>query len=74
MILKPATKRFDAESMRASATTTMSPRSWRPWNCLTIGMIVFVSARSPSKQPISNGNPPRSTSRPITSCGSTGVP
>ena len=36
-----------------------------------IGMIVVVSAVLPSQQPISSGNPARSTSSPTTICGST---
>ena len=46
--------RFDAESIPASATTTMSESPWRCWNCFTIGTIgtigtiVCVSALLPS--------------------------
>ncbi len=63
--------RFAAESIPASATTTMFSMPWRAWNCLMIGRIVCFSALLPSKQPISSGNPARSTSRPTTICGST---
>ena len=41
------------------------------WNAFTIGTMVRVSALLPSKQPISKGNPRRSTSSPTTICGST---
>ena len=64
--------RFDAESMPASAATTIgvSVRSWRSAKAVMIGTRVVVSAVLPSKQPISKGNPVRSTSRPTTICGS----
>jgi hypothetical protein len=63
--------RFAADSIPASATTTMSATPWRAWKSLMTGTIVVVSAVLPSKQPISNGNPDRSTSSPTTTCGST---
>ena len=47
----------DEDSIPASATTTMSTSECRSWNCLTIGMIVVVSALLSSQQPISSGNP-----------------
>src|SRR4051794_37623944 len=63
--------RLVADSIPASATTTMSAMLCRAWNCLMIGRIVRVSALLPSKQPISSGNPRRSTRSPTTTCGST---
>src|SRR5699024_2595227 len=63
--------RFFADSIPASAATTMSVTWWRSWKALITGMIVWVSAFDPSKQPISNGNPVRSTRSPTTICGST---
>ena len=49
--------RFAADSMPASAATTIGMwRSWRWANAVMIGTMV-VSAVLPSKQPISNGNP-----------------
>ena len=42
-----SSRRFDAESMPASATTAMSASWWRRANCATIGMMVFVSALLP---------------------------
>ena len=63
--------RLLADSIPASATTTMPSMLCRAWNCRMIGIIVVVSALLPSQQPISNGNPPRSTSSPTTICGST---
>jgi hypothetical protein len=50
-----SSRRLPAESMPASATTTMSAKPWRAWNCLMIGTMVAVSALLPSKQPISSG-------------------
>src|SRR4051795_7732531 len=44
--------RLVADSIPASATTTMSAMLCRAWNCLMIGRIVRVSALLPSKQPI----------------------
>jgi hypothetical protein len=63
--------RLPAESIPASATTTMSATACLAWNWLMIGRIVVVSALFPSKQPTSSGNPARSTSSPTTTCGST---
>ena len=40
--------RLLADSIPASATTTMSARPCRAWNCRMIGMIVVVSALLPS--------------------------
>ena len=45
--------RFAAESMPASATTTMASVPCRPWNWRITGRMVCFSALSPSKQPIS---------------------
>ena len=64
-------RRLPADSIPASATITMSTSECRSWNCFTIGMIVAASALLPSQQPISSGNPARSTSNPTTTCGST---
>jgi len=58
--------RLAAESMPASATTTMASSPCRAWNCRMTGKIVSFSAWFPSKQPISRGNPCRSTSSPTT--------
>ena len=65
--------RLAAESMPASAATTIGVpcRLWRSRKLVMIGTMVVVSAVLPSKQPISNGNPVRSTSSPTTICGST---
>ena len=52
-----SSRRFVADSIPASATITTSAMPCRAWNCLTIGVIVNVSALLPSKQSISSGNP-----------------
>ena len=57
--------KFFDESIPASAATTMSDTWWRSWKRLITGMIVWVSALLPSKHPISNGNPVRSTRSPV---------
>lgn len=60
--------RLVCESMPASAATTIGVpcRWWRARKLVMIGTIVVVSAVLPSKQPISKGNPVRSTSSPTT--------
>jgi hypothetical protein len=58
--------RLPADSMPASATTTMASIPCRAWNCRITGKIVSFSAWVPSKQPISRGNPCRSASSPTT--------
>src|SRR5450759_2766019 len=63
--------RFPAESIPASATTTMSVTPCRSANALSTGMRVLVSALLPSNRWISSGNPPGSTRRPTWTCGST---
>lgn len=63
--------RLAAESIPASATTTMSDTSWRSWNPRRTGSRVVVSALLPSEQHTSSGNPDGSTSSPTWICGST---
>src|SRR5450759_1416985 len=63
--------RFPADSIPASATTTMSVTPCRSANALSTGMRVLVSALLPSNRCASNGNPPGSTSSPTWTCGST---
>src|SRR5450756_533412 len=63
--------RLAAESIPASATTTMSVTPWRAWNAVSTGMRVVVSALLPSNRCTSRGNPPGSTSRETWTCGST---
>ena len=63
--------RFAADSIPASATTTMSCTPCRSWKACRTGMRVRVSALFPSKQCTSSGKPAASTSSPIWICGST---
>src|SRR5450756_3190108 len=49
--------RFAAESIPASATTTMSVTPWRAWNAVSTGIRVVVSALLPSNRCTSSGNP-----------------
>ena len=63
--------RLAAESMPASATMMRSSMPWAAWKASTMGMIVVVSARLPSQQPILRGKPARSTSSPTMIWGST---
>ena len=63
--------RLAADSMPASATTTMSLIWWRFWKAVMTGISVLVSALLPSKTCTSSGNPSRATSRPTVICGST---
>src|SRR5699024_9815244 len=56
--------RFAAESMPASATTTVALTWWRCWKALVTGMSVLVSALLPSNTWRSSRNPSRATSRP----------
>ncbi len=63
--------RLAADSIPASATTTMSLTSWASWNALSTGMRVLVSALLPSNRCTANGNPPGSHSSPTVTWGST---
>lgn len=63
--------RLVADSIPASATTTMSVTPRRAVNASSTGIRVLVSALFPSNTCISKGNPPGSTSRPTWICGST---
>ena len=58
-----------AESMPASATTTMSLIWWRCWKAVMTGISVFVSALLPSNTWISSGNPSRAANKPTVICG-----
>src|SRR3954454_17345444 len=60
MNLKPASSkalRFAADSIPASATTTMSVTPCRFWNASKTGMRVWVSALLPANVWTSSGNP-----------------
>jgi hypothetical protein len=61
--------RFAAESIPASATTTMSCAPWRCANALSTGIRVVVSALLPSNRCTSSGNPAGSTKSPAWTCG-----
>src|ERR1700722_4527800 len=50
--------RFAADSIPASATTTMSRTPWRCANALSTGIKVVVSALPTSNRCTSRGNPP----------------
>ena len=69
--LSSKASRFAADSIPASATTTMSCAWWRSRNRVRTGIRVFVSALLPSNRSTSSGNPVAVVSSPTVTCGST---
>src|SRR5215471_8816834 len=69
--LSSKASRFAADSIPASATTTMSCAWWRSRNRVRTGIRVLVSALLPSNRSTSSGNPVAVVSSPTVTCGST---
>lgn len=63
--------RLPADSIPASATTTIPVTPWRSWKACSTGRMVVVSAVLPSNRWTSSGNPDGSTSSPTWTWGST---
>ena len=68
--LSSKASRFAADSIPASATTTMSRAWWRSRNRVRTGIRVLVLALLPSNRSTSSGNPVAVVSSPTVTCGS----